>query len=195
LGVGGAKVEYVEEEGEEDMERKEETMIRGARCVMVPFRKEFAEELARVANNPNIARNLRDSFPHPYTLQDAHAWIAFCQRNDNGRRFCICVEREDGRDEGEGDRRAKGSDDAVPDDADDGQVRRKSSSRWLPVGGIEAMEVPGGTNFTHRADLGYWLAESHWGRGIMTDAVAAFVRYLFSDDFATQWNDGQPIIR
>ncbi|ELR14026.1 acetyltransferase [Acanthamoeba castellanii str. Neff] len=57
------------------------------------------------------------------------------------------------------------------------------------------MEVPGGTNFTHRADLGYWLAESHWGRGIMTDAVAAFVRYLFSDDFATRCNGGQPIIR
>src|SRR3989344_7526634 len=101
------------------MEEKTEvvTRIRGARCVMVPFREEFAEELARVANNPNIARNLRDSFPHPYTLQDAQAWIAFCQRNDNGRRFCICVEREDNRDEGEGEaegeRRAKGNDDAV----------------------------------------------------------------------------------
>ncbi len=173
------------------------TRIRGARCVMVPFREEFAEELARVANNPNIARNLRDSFPHPYTLQDAQAWIAFCQRNDNGRRFCICVEREDNRDEGEGEgaRRVRGDEEAVPnDDADDGQECRESSRRWLPVGGIEAM-VPGGTNVTHRADLGYWLAESHWGRGIMTDAVAAFVRYLFSDDFATRWNGGQPIIR
>lgn len=29
------------------------------------------------------------------------------------------------------------------------------------------------------AELGYWLGEKFWGRGIMTDAVAAFTRHAF----------------
>ena len=31
------------------------------------------------------------------------------------------------------------------------------------------------------AELGYWLAEPFWGRGIMSEAVAAFVRHAFDD--------------
>jgi ribosomal-protein-alanine N-acetyltransferase len=33
----------------------------------------------------------------------------------------------------------------------------------------------------HRAEIGYWLAETYWGRGIMTDAVRCFVRYAFNE--------------
>lgn len=29
------------------------------------------------------------------------------------------------------------------------------------------------------AEIGYWLAREHWGRGIMTDAVRAVTRYAF----------------
>jgi ribosomal-protein-alanine N-acetyltransferase len=31
----------------------------------------------------------------------------------------------------------------------------------------------------HVAELGYWLAEEFWGRGIMTEAVSAFVSHCF----------------
>ncbi len=31
----------------------------------------------------------------------------------------------------------------------------------------------------HKAELGYWLAEKHWGRGIMTEAVRLASRYAF----------------
>lgn len=34
---------------------------------------------------------------------------------------------------------------------------------------------------THKAEIGYWLARGYWGRGIMTDAVKAFVRYAFEE--------------
>ncbi|MEM8543741.1 MAG: GNAT family protein [Cyanobacteria bacterium P01_H01_bin.119] len=34
-----------------------------------------AERLAAIANNPNVARYLSASFPHPYTLEDARWWI------------------------------------------------------------------------------------------------------------------------
>ena len=34
---------------------------------------------------------------------------------------------------------------------------------------------------THRAEIGYWLARPYWGKGIMTDAVKAYVRYAFTE--------------
>jgi RimJ/RimL family protein N-acetyltransferase len=177
-------------------------MIEGTRCVLLPFCMEFAEELARAANNPNVACNLLDTFPHPYTLLDARAWVSMCQHEDNGRRFCICVEREEeaeagAEEEQEGEQASNGGGgEESARFAPDRSIRGRRS-RWLPVGCIEAMNTHrgGGSNFAHRVELGYWLAESHWGRGIMTDAVAAFVSYLFSDDFAQRWNDGQAIIR
>ncbi len=31
------------------------------------------------------------------------------------------------------------------------------------------------------AEVGYWLGEEHWGRGIVTEALTMFTRHLFSD--------------
>jgi len=33
--------------------------------------------------------------------------------------------------------------------------------------------------YRNTAEFGYWLAEDFWGKGIMTEAVAAFVNYCF----------------
>lgn len=46
------------------------------RLVLRPYRRGDAHDLAREANHPEVARTLRDRFPHPYTLADARAWIA-----------------------------------------------------------------------------------------------------------------------
>jgi len=35
--------------------------------------------------------------------------------------------------------------------------------------------------YRHTAECGYWLAEQFWGRGIMSEAVAAFVEYCFAN--------------
>ncbi len=45
------------------------------RSIIRPFRLDDAASLAHHANDRGVWRNLRDLFPHPYTLQDAHAWL------------------------------------------------------------------------------------------------------------------------
>ena len=43
-----------------------------------PWRTEDAEDLAKAADNPKIAANLRNVFPSPYTLADANWFINDC---------------------------------------------------------------------------------------------------------------------
>jgi len=40
-----------------------------------PWHPEDAEALAAYADNPKIWRQMRDSFPHPFTMERAHAFI------------------------------------------------------------------------------------------------------------------------
>ncbi len=39
------------------------------------FRSTDVESLVKHADNRNIWRNLKDRFPHPYTVEDAETWI------------------------------------------------------------------------------------------------------------------------
>jgi RimJ/RimL family protein N-acetyltransferase len=41
-----------------------------------PWRGSDRASLVRFANNRKVWRNLKDRFPHPYTEQDAEAWLA-----------------------------------------------------------------------------------------------------------------------
>lgn len=50
-------------------------VLEGQRCRVRQWLKTDAESLAEFANNINIARNLRDRFPHPYSLKDARAFL------------------------------------------------------------------------------------------------------------------------
>ena len=35
--------------------------------------------------------------------------------------------------------------------------------------------------FRHTAEIGYWLGEEFWGRGVMSEAVAAFTHHCFKE--------------
>jgi RimJ/RimL family protein N-acetyltransferase len=96
--------------------------------------------LVRYANNPRIARWLRDRFPCPYTLSDAEAFLAAVAQQAVRTTFAI----------------------ATPGEA---------------IGGIGLEFASDVHRFT--AELGYWLGEPFWGRGIMTQAVRHVTAWAF----------------
>ncbi len=59
-----------------------------------PWRIEDAKEIAKAANNPRIAANLRNVFPHPYTLEDANWFISDCIFKGDNRQLVRAIEVE-----------------------------------------------------------------------------------------------------
>lgn len=110
------------------------------------FRKSDADSLARYADNYDVARYLRDSFPYPYGRGDAEGWIRFVHAQPLETNFAIAAEHE-------------------------------------AIGGIG---IRLGDDI-HRvgAEIGYWLGEPFWGKGIMTEAVSRFTQYCF-DNFTLE---------
>src|SRR5215831_10797786 len=100
------------------------------------------QSLVKHANNRRVWRNLRDSFPHPYTLADARQWIEIANPAGPITNFAIVV---------------------------DGAA----------VGGIGLMLKE--DVFRRTAEIGYWLGEEFWGRGIVTEAVRALTDYAFRE--------------
>jgi len=107
-------------------------------CDVRSWRTADAESISRYANNRNIWINLRDAFPHPYTLKDAREYIRAVRQRAPETSFVIAVDDE-----------AVGS---------IGFVLRQDVERVS-------------------AEIGYWLAEPFWGRGIATDALTAVTAY------------------
>ena len=62
------------------------------RCTIRPWRLDDAESLARHANNRKIWLGLRDLFPHPYTIQDAHEFLQRTINEQPAMKFCIEIE-------------------------------------------------------------------------------------------------------
>jgi RimJ/RimL family protein N-acetyltransferase len=59
------------------------------RCTIHPWRSDDAESLARHANNRKVWLALRDRFPHPYTIQDAHEFLQRTIGEQPTTNFCI----------------------------------------------------------------------------------------------------------
>jgi RimJ/RimL family protein N-acetyltransferase len=110
-------------------------------CTIRDWDARDAPALARHANDRSVWRNLRDAFPHPYTLADAERWIRAATGAQPVTNFAIAV-----RDEAAGG-----------------------------IGIILGQDV-----YARTAELGYWLGQPFWGRGIMTEAVGAFTEYAFA---------------
>jgi RimJ/RimL family protein N-acetyltransferase len=104
------------------------------RCCVRDLVPADAASLARHANNRQIWLNLRDRFPHPYTLEDARVFIA-------------------------------------------NAMRQTPPTVWTIEAGGEAIGTIGIMLRSDiervGAEIGYWIGETFWGRGIMTEAVRA----------------------
>lgn len=107
-----------------------------------PWRQADVEAVTAAADNPNIAANLRNAFPSPYTLADAEQYVSGCIAQGEERQLTRAIIIEG---------RAAGS-----------------------IGVFVRDDV-----YEKSAELGYWLAEEHWGRGVMTEAVRQACREAF----------------
>jgi RimJ/RimL family protein N-acetyltransferase len=135
--------------------------LKGERVTIRPWRSDDAPSLARHANNRNVARQLRDRFPHPYTIADARQFIQMASGARPTTMFAMVV---------------------------DGAA----------VGGIGFF--PGADVERFSAEIGYWLAEPYWGRGITAEAITLISRYAFEMCnmlrlFALPFADNQQSIR
>ena len=63
--------------------------IPAGRWVLRPWRVGDEPALAKYANNRNVWINLRGTFPHPYTTEDAAAWVQAQKDRDPPMHFAI----------------------------------------------------------------------------------------------------------
>ena len=107
-----------------------------------PFALSDLDQLVFHANNYNIAKNLTDKFPHPYTAENGRAFIEMTHNMNPVSVFAITL------------------DDKV-------------------IGGIGLH--PRSDVERLNAELGYWLAEPYWGKGIVTEAIRQIVDWGFKN--------------
>ncbi|KND93497.1 putative N-acetyltransferase YoaA [Tolypocladium ophioglossoides CBS 100239] len=67
-----------------------EPILRLRSCLMRPYDGGDVKSLAKAANSPKIARWMRNTFPQPYTADDAKAWISIANSASPIRDFAIC---------------------------------------------------------------------------------------------------------
>ncbi len=115
-------------------------MLRGASCVIRPWRAGDVDSLVQHANNVTIAMQLRDRFPHPYTRANAIAFLKYASQDRDPANLAIEVDGE-------------------------------------AVGGIGY--VPGTDVERFSAEIGYWLSEPYWGRGIVSEALTLVTADVF----------------
>ena len=117
-------------------------VLEGSRCLVRPWSPADADAIVAHANNVNVAKQLRDRFPHPYTRRHALEFLQHATGGASPTNFAIVVERQ-------------------------------------AVGGLAF--VAGTDIERHSAEIGYWLGEPFWGRGITTEALVLLTDYVLTD--------------
>jgi RimJ/RimL family protein N-acetyltransferase len=64
----------------------------GGSSILRPWSESDRASLVACANNRKVWRNLKDRFPHPYTEQDAVAWLARARAEPERTNFAIEVD-------------------------------------------------------------------------------------------------------
>jgi RimJ/RimL family protein N-acetyltransferase len=116
--------------------------LNGRLCSVRRWTADDVDALVRHADNLNVARQLRDRFPHPYTRANAIAFLKHATTGDPPTTLAIEVDRQ-------------------------------------AVGGIGY--VAGTDVERYTAEIGYWLSEQYWGRGIVTEALVLVTSFVFTE--------------
>ncbi|RMZ88989.1 hypothetical protein DV736_g3782, partial [Chaetothyriales sp. CBS 134916] len=130
--------------------------------VIRPYRTSDASSIAVAADHLSITRNMTNTFPSPYTLEDAKSWIAL--QHDVEKAWKSTVSPYSSAAELE-------------------QKTSKIPANYVivlddePVGGIGL--VFRGDVESRAAELGYWLSPAYWKRGIMSVLAPAFLNWAF----------------
>eukprot|EP00929_Paragymnodinium_shiwhaense_P019077 TRINITY_DN13124_c0_g1_i1.p1 TRINITY_DN13124_c0_g1~~TRINITY_DN13124_c0_g1_i1.p1 ORF type:complete len:265 (+),score=29.13 TRINITY_DN13124_c0_g1_i1:79-873(+) len=167
------------------------------------YRESDVASLCKAANNKNIARWLRGVFPHPYTEADARFWVNLNQPKSkdliagpdctvlgafnvpivlrvesDGTTRCHEAHADAGPQShsvaAAGEKGPPGVSEDLENEAVIGTIGLTSTRRSSCNGTGTADEMPHDT-----VELGYWLAEGYWGRGIMKQCVQVFTEHLF----------------
>jgi ribosomal-protein-alanine N-acetyltransferase len=115
--------------------------MKGRHSTIRSWRTADVAALVRHANNPDIARQLRDRFPHPYSRGNAHAFLRAATAAGEPSNLAIEVNGE-----------AAGA-----------------------IGYVAGTDVE-----RHSAEVGYWLGEAYWNRGVVTEALVLLTEHLFA---------------
>ncbi len=105
-----------------------------------PWKHDDIDTLISIANNFNIAKNLTDKFPYPYTRADGERFIEYAINSKSSQLFAIDLQ-------------------------------------GTAIGGIGIH--PQDDIYRKNAEIGFWLAESHWGNGYMRIAISKITTYTF----------------
>ena len=60
--------------------------------ILREWKSDDAESVAQAANNEKIAANLRNSFPYPYTLEDAKWYVEDCIKRGEDKQITKAIE-------------------------------------------------------------------------------------------------------
>lgn len=123
------------------------------------WRDSDAASLAHHADNRNVWDKLRNRVPHPYTLGDARCWI----RPANPQ------ERMAGS--GEWDSEVG---------APKGPLVRADHAITVDDVAVGSIGLRFGADvYVRSTELGYWLGEEYWGKGVMSQVAPAYVKWVW----------------
>ncbi|TVY69353.1 putative N-acetyltransferase p20 [Fusarium oxysporum f. sp. cubense] len=122
------------------------------RLILRRFYPSDAEVMSQAADNKSVSKNMRDGFPSPYTLAHAESFINNVANNfDGAGQHCGIFVKAN--------------------------TIENPSSEPVFVGTIGMMAK--NDVYFRTWEMGYWLAETAWGKGYATEAAKALIRWCF----------------